>query len=135
MAMDAFRVHTAHRFRAQPNAVREARRAAVGFAREHDVPDDKLDAIALAVSEATTNVVMHAYREHASPGTFTLELDVEAGSLIIDVRDDGLGMAPRDDSPGLGFGLPIIAQVSDAHAFVPTDGGGAWLTMRFDLAR
>jgi serine/threonine-protein kinase RsbW len=131
--MDAFGVHTAHRFRAQPNAVREARRAAVGFARGHGAPERKLDAIALAVSEATSNVVMHAYRDRIDPGTFTLELDVEGASLLIDVRDDGVGMAPRDDSPGLGFGLPIIAQVTDDHAFVPTDGGGSWLTMRFDL--
>jgi hypothetical protein len=41
---------------------------------------------------------------------------------------------PRDDSPGLGFGLPLIADVTDAYAFLPTDDGGTWLTMRFDLA-
>jgi serine/threonine-protein kinase RsbW len=131
--MDGFGVHIAHRFRARANAIREARRAALAYAREHDVPEAKTDAIALAVSEAATNVVMHAYRHRADPGTFTLELDLEGGCLIIDVRDDGVGMAPRDDSPGMGFGLPIIAQVTDGHAFVPTDGGGAWLSMRFDL--
>jgi serine/threonine-protein kinase RsbW len=133
--MDGFGVHTAQRFRAQANAVRAARLAAVAFARDHDVPDRRIDDIALAVSEAATNVVMHAYRDRADPGTFTLDLDVEARSLLIDVRDDGLGMAPRDDSPGLGLGLPIIAHVTDAHAFVPTEGGGAWLSMRFDLDR
>jgi hypothetical protein len=45
-----------------------------------------------------------------------------------------VGMGPRDDSPGLGFGLPIIANVTDAYAVVPTDDGGTWLSMRFDLA-
>jgi stage II sporulation protein AB (anti-sigma F factor) len=132
--MDAFGVHTAHRFRADPRAISGARHAALAFAREHSVPDERFDAIALAVSEAATNVVMHAYRDSEDPGTFTLALDLEGPSLLIEVCDDGLGMAPRDDSPGLGFGLPIIADVTDAHAFLSTDDGGTWLTMRFDLA-
>jgi serine/threonine-protein kinase RsbW len=132
--MDAFGLHTAHRFHARSDAIAGARRVAVAFAREHAVPADRLDAIALAVSEATTNVVMHAYRDRQDPGTFTLGLDLEGGSLLIDVRDDGMGMGPRDDSPGMGFGLPIIANVTDAYALVPTDDGGTWLSMRFDLA-
>jgi stage II sporulation protein AB (anti-sigma F factor) len=131
--MDGFGVNTAYRFCARPHSVREARHAALAFAHQHDVPDEKWDAIALAVSEATTNVVLHAYRERNDPGAFTLELDIEAGSLLIDVRDDGVGMSPREDSPGMGFGLPLIARVADAHGFVPTEGGGTWLAMRFDL--
>ena len=131
--MDGFGVNTAHRFRACANAVRDARLAALAFARQHDVADEKLGAIALAVSEATTNVVLHAYRDRDIPGTFTLELDIEAGSLLIDVRDDGVGMGPRDDSPGMGFGLPLIARVADAHGFAAAEGGGTWLAMRFDL--
>lgn len=131
--MDAFGVHTAHRFRAQAQAVREARLAALAFAREHGVPEERHDAVALAVSEATTNVVLHAYRDRSDPGAFTLELDIEAGSLLVDVRDEGVGMGPRDDSPGMGFGLPLIAQVADGHGFMPTEGGGTWLAMRFDL--
>jgi anti-sigma regulatory factor (Ser/Thr protein kinase) len=130
--MDAFGVHTAHRFRAQSHAVADARHAAIAFAREHAVPTERLDAIALAVSEATTNVVMHAYRDRDDPGTFTLGLDLEGGSLVIDVRDDGLGMGPRSNSPGLGFGLPIIAKVTDAFDTAPTEHGGTAVSMRFD---
>jgi anti-sigma regulatory factor (Ser/Thr protein kinase) len=132
--MDAFGVHTAHCFRADSQAISGARHAALAFAREHRVPGERLDAIALAVSEAATNVVMHAYRDREDPGTFTLALDLEGPSLLIDVSDDGLGLIARDDSPGLGFGLPIIADVTDAYAFRPNDDGGTWLTMRFDLS-
>jgi serine/threonine-protein kinase RsbW len=131
--MDGFGVSTAYRFCASPHSVRDARHAALAFAHQHEVPAEKLEAIALAVSEATTNVVLHAYRERDVPGAFTLELDIAAGSLLIDVRDDGVGMGPRDDSPGMGFGLPLIARVADAHGFLPTEGGGTWLAMRFDL--
>jgi serine/threonine-protein kinase RsbW len=132
--MDPYGVHMAHRFRAHEGAVADARRAAVAFAREHAVPADRLDAVALAVSEATTNVVVHAYRDRDDPGTFTLALDHDGASLLIDVRDDGLGMRPRLDSPGLGLGLPIIANVSDGFAVAPGERGGTWLSMRFDLA-
>jgi serine/threonine-protein kinase RsbW len=132
--MDAFQLHTAHRFRARSDAIAEARRAALAYAREHSVPADRLDAIALAVSEAATNVVMHAYRDRSQPGTFTLGLDLDDGTLMVDVRDEGLGLGPRADSPGLGFGLPIIANVTDAYALAPTDGGGTRVSMRFDLA-
>ena len=78
---------------------------------------------------------MHAYRDRADPGTFTVDLDLDDGSLVIDVCDDGVGMGPRDDSPGLGLGLRIIAFVTDAYTFVPTDDGGTWVSMRFDRVR
>jgi serine/threonine-protein kinase RsbW len=132
--MTAFQLHTAHRFRARSDAIAQARRAALAYARDHSVPADRLDAIALAVSEAATNVVIHAYRDRSQPGTFTLGLDVDDGSLRVDVHDEGVGLAPRDDSPGLGFGLPIIANVTDAYALVPNDNGGTRVSMRFDLA-
>ena len=33
--------------------------------------------------------------------------------LIVEVADDGRGLVPRIDSPGLGLGLPLISQVAD----------------------
>ena len=89
--------------------------------------------VALAVSEATTNVVVHAYRDRDEPGTFTLGLDIECGSLMIDVCDDGLGPAPRTDSPGLGLGLPLIAQMTDGFEVHEADTGGTEVRMRFAL--
>jgi serine/threonine-protein kinase RsbW len=131
--MEAFSAHIAHRFRAHSAAVRDARRTALDFARSHDAPAEALDAIALAVSEATTNVVMHAYRREALAGTFSLDLEVHDGSLVIDVRDNGLGMRPRLDSPGLGFGLPLIASLTDGFAVAPGEKGGTCVSMRFAL--
>src|SRR3954451_5606753 len=96
-------------FEAESESVPRARHAVTDFAREHGVPPALLGGIAIAVSEACTNVVLHAYREEATPGRFSVGLAVEHESLRVHVRDDGLGMRPRTDSPGLGFGLPIIA--------------------------
>jgi anti-sigma regulatory factor (Ser/Thr protein kinase) len=104
-----------------------------GRARELGVPADRLASIALAISEACTNVVLHAYREQATTGRFSVWLDLERDSLRISVRDDGLGMRPRADSPGLGLGLPIIATTADRFAIEPCDGGGTELLMGFDL--
>ena len=34
--------------------------------------------------------------------------------LAVAVRDEGHGMLPRPDSPGLGLGLPLIATLSES---------------------
>jgi anti-sigma regulatory factor (Ser/Thr protein kinase) len=120
-------------FEAESASVSRARHAVTGRARELGVPADRLGSIALAVSEACTNVVVHAYRQHATAGRFSVGLDLERDSLRISVRDDGLGMRPRFDSPGLGLGLPIIATSADSFAVEPCDSGGTELHMGFDL--
>jgi serine/threonine-protein kinase RsbW len=97
------------------------------------VPADALDGIALAVSEACTNVVVHAYRDGADAGTISVGLELQGRSLRILIGDDGMGMRPRTDSPGLGLGLPIIASVADGFAVEPGPHGGTELCMRFDV--
>jgi anti-sigma regulatory factor (Ser/Thr protein kinase) len=121
-------------FEAESASVPRARHAVTGRARELGVPPALLASIALAVSEACTNVVLHAYRERAAAGTFKVWLDLERDSLRISVRDDGLGLHPRADSPGLGLGLPIIASTADRFAIEPCDSGGTELRMGFDLS-
>lgn len=49
------------RFPAQPDQVALARRRVVAYAREHGAIDP--DGIAVAVSEAVTNAVVHAYAD------------------------------------------------------------------------
>lgn len=120
-------------FVAESASVPAARHAVTGFAREHGIPPRVLGAVALAVSEACTNVVLHAYRDAPAPGSFSIDLQLEAETLRINVRDDGLGMRPRHDSPGLGLGLPIIASTADGFAVEPCPTGGTELRMRFDL--
>lgn len=76
----------------------------------------EMSAVDLAVTEAVTNVVLHAYRDRdpsAEPGRVRVTLDLDGGDAVIGVVDDGLGMGPRADMPGLGFGLSLIANVCD----------------------
>jgi serine/threonine-protein kinase RsbW len=72
-----------------------------------------LSDIRLAVTEACTNVVVHAY-----PGAHTGPMEVLATllgeELAVVVRDEGAGIGPRPDSPGLGLGLPLIASLAES---------------------
>jgi anti-sigma regulatory factor (Ser/Thr protein kinase) len=121
-------------FRAESASIPRARHAVTGFARQHGVPPALLGGIALAVSEACTNVVLHAYRVARTPGEFSVDVALGRDSLRVRVRDHGIGMAPRPDSPGVGLGLPIIASTANAFTVTDCEGGGTELRMRFDLA-
>jgi len=111
------------------------RRAVVAFARDHGVPDQRLGDVRLAISEAVTNVVLHAFRTRDRPGTVTVSILVRPEGLAeIIVRDDGIGMSPRNDSPGLGLGLALISRMADETAFrKPAEGEGFELWMGFRL--
>ena len=88
----------------------------------------------MAISEAATNAVLHAYRDR-DPGEIRVAADLTGdGSLRIVVEDDGFGPLPRPDSPGLGLGLPTIASVADAVELSAGRAAGARLSMSFVLA-
>ena len=121
---------------AEPPSVAELRRRIVAFAAEQCVADPPLADLKLAVSEAATNAVLHAFQERETPGsvTGTVEIDTAAGRVRVVVSDDGAGMMPRPDSPGLGLGLPLISQVTDEIAIRPgPDGVGTEVHMVFTL--
>jgi serine/threonine-protein kinase RsbW len=74
-------------------------------------------AVDLAVSEAVTNVVVHAYRDRPAgdaPGVVRVAVVLDDAGAWVRVTDHGLGLRPRPDSPGLGFGLALIAHACDA---------------------
>jgi anti-sigma regulatory factor (Ser/Thr protein kinase) len=49
------------------------------------------------------------------------------------VEDDGTGMMPRTDSPGLGLGLPLIANLANRFDIHTTDSGGTRVCMWFSI--
>ncbi|MCW2982918.1 MAG: ATP-binding protein [Conexibacter sp.] len=101
------------------------------YAQRVGIPDGRLGDIRLAVSEAATNAVLHAYRDR-DPGEIRVDARVlDDGCLRIVVEDDGFGPLPRPDSPGLGLGLPTIASVADAVELSAGRAAGAKLSMLF----
>jgi serine/threonine-protein kinase RsbW len=71
-----------------------------------------LSDIRLAVTEACTNVVVHAYPDEQE-GALEVLASLAEQRLTVIVRDEGKGIAPRPDSPGLGLGLPLIASLAE----------------------
>lgn len=119
-------------FPAVADSVPRAREALSTFARDAGASAEQLDSIRLAVSEAATNVVVHAY-EH-DPGWIQLDAGLSAGELWVLIADDGLGMRPQVQSPGLGFGLSLISQVADEFEIAKRSSGGLEVRMRFALS-
>lgn len=121
-----------HTYPAVADSVPRAREALSTFAQAAGASGDQLDSIRLAVSEAATNVVVHAYDEdHA--GRIQLDAELSAGELWVLISDDGLGMRPQRQSPGLGFGLSLISQVCDDFEIAERSSGGLEVRMRFAL--
>jgi serine/threonine-protein kinase RsbW len=114
---------------AVPSAVPLARRAVAEFAEAAGVAGEELENVRLAVSEAITNVVVHAYR--GGKGMIHVSAAVASGELWVLVGDDGAGLHAREDSPGLGVGLALIADISEDFAVVNRSSGGTELRMRF----
>jgi serine/threonine-protein kinase RsbW len=118
---------------ATPDAVALARRAACAFAAKAGAAENVLKRLALAVSEAVTNAVLHAYRDAADDATVELVLEVNDDELVVLVRDRGHGLSPRFDSPGLGVGIPLMGRIADAIELRSLEVGGTEVSMRFSL--
>jgi serine/threonine-protein kinase RsbW len=110
-----------------------ARQLARSYAAENGADPETVSAVALCVSEAVTNVVVHAYRDRDEPGDVEIEVRKPDGFICLFVRDRGEGLTPRVDGRGLGLGLPIIASAAASTEFRRRDEGGTELVMRFDL--
>jgi anti-sigma regulatory factor (Ser/Thr protein kinase) len=113
------------------DSVPRAREALSTFARSAGATDDQLDSIRLAVSEAATNVVVHAYDDDS--GRIQLNAGLSSSELWVQIADDGLGIRPQVPSPGLGFGLSLISQVCDQFEIAERSSGGLEVRMRFAL--
>jgi serine/threonine-protein kinase RsbW/stage II sporulation protein AB (anti-sigma F factor) len=117
---------------ADRQAVPAARHALSEFARQASASASQVEAVRLAASEALTNAVLHAY--DGTPGSVYVTAALAQNELWVLITDDGRGLEPRSERPGLGLGLGLISQVTDELAIVPRAGGGTEVRMRFDLA-
>lgn len=98
---------------ARAENVAVVRHALGAFGDAQLLPDAVLEDVRLAVTEACTNVVVHAYPDgEEGPMEVLARLDDEL--LSVTVRDHGPGIVPRTDSPGLGLGLPLIASLAES---------------------
>lgn len=75
--------------------------------RQLDLTDDAQDGVVIAVDEAVTNTVGHAYDPEAMDGVVELTFWTETSALCIEVVDHGVWREPagRPGSGGLGMAL------------------------------
>jgi serine/threonine-protein kinase RsbW/stage II sporulation protein AB (anti-sigma F factor) len=111
-----------------PTSIGEVRREVVSFAERHMLgePGD----VALAITEAATNAVLHAYRGGSS-GSMRVVACARSDGLVVVVRDYGCGMQPNPDSPGLGLGLSVIGAVAHEVNIERPDDGGTRIRIHF----
>ena len=118
---------------AVPENVAGLRHAVVDLAARHGAEERVQTDLALAVGEACANVVVHAYPP-GDVGPLIVHAKVNGSEIVVTVIDQGQGMTPRPDSPGLGLGLPLIANLSERLEITDgPDGVGTELEMAFTL--
>jgi anti-sigma regulatory factor (Ser/Thr protein kinase) len=118
-----------------PAELGEVRRQVEAFAHRAGCDEETVTHVMLAVDEALTNIIRHAYG-YRDDEQIDLVADVTEGRLRIAIRDYGPRVDPsqiqsRDLSeirPG-GLGVHIMGQCMDSVDYEPADGGGTVLTM------
>lgn len=119
---------------ATPESVRIARDTAAQMAAQAAASDQDVDSIRLAVSEAVTNVVRHAYPGRRGPVQILIA-GVEDRELAILVADRGCGLRRPSTNPGCGFGMKLMAQTADDLVIAERSGGGTEVRLTFRLHR
>jgi anti-sigma regulatory factor (Ser/Thr protein kinase) len=116
---------------AEPAAVPLLRHRAQEFAAAQGAGAALVSDVALAVSEAVTNVVKYAYAAGVE-GSIELAGSARGNRLEIWVRDRGTGFG-KGSEDGLGLGLSIIARLCEDMKIVQ-EGAGTEVRMRFALS-
>lgn len=114
-----------------------ARRAIDAYATALGITEQVRADVQLSVSEACTNVVLHAYVDEPddAPRPLRLIASRRRETLVIDVEDEGRGMVPHPDSPGLGLGLVVMARIAAKCTIVtpPDRRAGCAIHLEFHL--
>ena len=115
---------------ARPENVAVIRHVLGAFAEALRLPPELVEDMRLAVTEACTNVVRHAYRDGES-GPIDVVIRPNGDRLDLIVADDGQGIGPSRDVAGPGLGLPLIAALADSVELQQGPRRGSRVTMSF----
>ena len=114
---------------AWPENVAVVRHVVGALSEALDLPPNVADDMRLAVTEACTNVVRHAYSDDG--GTIDVVVRLQRRALDVIVADSGRGIEPSPDTSGPGLGLPLIAALAESLEIERSAGAGSRLTMSF----
>jgi serine/threonine-protein kinase RsbW len=109
------------------------RLALTAISRVRPLSDETLSDLKLALTEACTNSVRHAYSE-GREGTVEIVYQLEPDRLVVEVGDDGQGFQPEEqavegngDLNEGGLGIAIIRAVADEVEITERESGGSRL--------
>ena len=114
------------------------RLALTGIARLRSLSDELLADLKLALTEAASNSVRHAY-DSANVGLVEISYELLPDRLVIEVTDEGEGFVPgeaKDEADELsegGLGIAIIRAIAD-EVEIGTRAGGKGSRLRFEKA-
>jgi len=114
------------------------RLALTGIGRLRSLPDELLADLKLALTEAASNSVRHAYGEDRV-GVVEVSYELRPDRLVIVVTDEGEGFdptewaGPPDELSEGGLGIAIIRAIAD-EVEIGAQPGGKGSRLRFEKA-
>ena len=119
---------------ARPENVSVIRHVLGAFAEALRLEDGLVEDLRLAVTEACTNVVRHAYPPDQT-GLVEISMQPLEEHVSVIVSDRGRGIGTSSDTTGPGLGLPLIAAIADDVDLQSAPGGGSRVAMTFSRQR
>jgi serine/threonine-protein kinase RsbW len=119
---------------AKPEYITLCRLALTGISRFRRLSEETLSDLKLAITEACSNSVRHAYSD--GHGSVDIRYELHPDRLVIEVADNGEGFDPHnpaDDERDLaegGLGIAIIRSVAD-ELEIGRGSGGRGSRLRF----
>jgi serine/threonine-protein kinase RsbW len=112
---------------AKPEYITLGRLALTGIGRVRPLSDDVLGDLKLAITEACTNSVRHAYQDPG--GAVEIAYVLHPDRIVVEVVDRGEGFSPARPDAALsdelsegGLGIAIIRSLTDELEIGPTSG-------------
>ncbi len=115
------------------------RLALTGIGRLRELSDELLADLKLALTEAASNSVRHAYGETRDVGLVEISYELHSDRLVIEVTDEGEGFDPAaaegrpDELSEGGLGIAIIRAIAD-EVEIGAQPGGKGSRLRFAKA-
>ena len=112
---------------AKPEYISLCRLALSGLARVFPVDEESLADLKLAITEATSNSVRHAYADGG--GVVEIDYRLNDDRLEVVVSDSGVGFEHKEDDGEVeelsegGLGIAIIRAIADGFEIGPTRNG------------
>jgi serine/threonine-protein kinase RsbW len=118
---------------AKPEYITLGRLALTAIAGVRPLSDETLHDLKLALTEACTNSVKHAYGENG--GSVDIVYELQPDRLAVEVGDAGTGFEPGATPAGStaeeleegGLGIEIIRALTDEVEIAEREGGGSRL--------